>query len=78
MELHGLLGVSALMVLENVLALVPFEMIVPFAGFVAARGDINTAGLIATMTLGSVDGTLPLHVTGNLLDDERLKHRAVG
>ncbi len=75
-ELHGLLGVFALMVLENVFPPIPSELIVPFAGFVAARGDMNTAGLIAAGTLGSIVGTLPWYFAGRLLGAERLKRWA--
>ena len=58
-EPHGLLGVVALMVPENVFPPIPSELIMPFAGFVTARGDMNAAALIAAGTLGSVLGTLP-------------------
>ena len=39
-EEHGYLGVAALMVAENLFPPMPSELIMPFAGFLAARGDL--------------------------------------
>jgi len=38
---HGLLAVALLMFLENVFPPLPSELIMPFAGFAAARGDMS-------------------------------------
>lgn len=72
-ELYGLLGIVALMVLENVFPPIPSELIMPFAGFVAARGDMNAASVILAGTVGSLIGTLPWYVAGRLTTVERLK-----
>ena len=55
----GYLGVFALMLLENIFPPIPSELIMPLAGFVAARGELNFAGVIAVGTAGSVVGALP-------------------
>ena len=73
---HGYLGVIALMILENVFPPIPSELIMPFAGFVAARGELNAAGVLAAGTLGSVLGTLPWYVAGRCLSVARLKRWA--
>lgn len=52
----GLLGVAALMFAENVFPPVPSEVILPLAGYAAARGDLPLAGVIAAATLGAVAG----------------------
>ncbi|MDB5747103.1 MAG: alkaline phosphatase, partial [Massilia sp.] len=46
LEKSGYLGVFALMALENIFPPIPSEMIMPFAGFVVARGDLNLVGVL--------------------------------
>ena len=72
-EQHGYVGIVLLMILENVFPPIPSELIMPFAGFAAARGNLNAAGVVAAGTLGSLLGTLPWYVAGRLLTLERLK-----
>ena len=40
----GYIGVFLLMALENILPPIPSEMIMPFAGFVASKGELNVIG----------------------------------
>lgn len=70
---QGYIGVALLMVLENVFPPIPSELIMPFAGFVAARGDLNGIGVLLAGTAGSVLGTLPWYVAGRFLSVQRLK-----
>ena len=56
---HGYVSIFALMTLENIFPPLPSEMIMPLAGFVAARGELNVVGVLAAGTLGSVVGALP-------------------
>ena len=72
-EQHGYFGIAALMVLENVFPPIPSELIMPFAGFAAARGNLSTTGVVVAGTVGSLLGTLPWYVAGRLLSLERLK-----
>src|SRR5699024_4364735 len=55
---------------------IPSELIVPFAGYVAARGDLSLAGVIAAATLGSGVGALPWYALGMLFSEARLKRLA--
>ena len=57
-ESGGLLAVGLLMVLENVFPPIPSELIVPLAGFLAARGAFSLGALLVVATIGSVAGTL--------------------
>src|SRR5919112_117237 len=52
----GLVGVFLLMVLENLFPPIPSEVIMPLAGFTAARGQMSILGVILAGTLGSIAG----------------------
>lgn len=60
----GYLGIAALMLLENVIPPIPSELIMPLAGFAAARGEMTLAGAIAAGTVGSVMGALLWYYIG--------------
>lgn len=75
-EQHGYLAIAALMLLENVFPPIPSELIMPFAGFVAARGDLSPAGVLLAGVCGSVLGTLPWYWAGQRVGNERLKRWA--
>jgi len=76
LEKSGYLGVFALMALENIFPPIPSEMIMPFAGFVAARGDLNVVGVLIAGTAGSVVGALPWYYAAKVYGCERLKKLA--
>ena len=73
MQKSGYLGVFALMALENIFPPIPSELIMPFAGFVAARGDLNVVGVLLAGTAGSVAGALPWYYAGKVYGKERLE-----
>lgn len=73
-ETLGYPGIVLLMLVENVFPPIPSELVMPFAGMVASRGDkLNFWGVIASGTLGSVLGALPLYHVGRHIGEERLK-----
>lgn len=76
LEKAGYLGVFALMAAENIFPPLPSEMIMPFAGFVVARGDLGLAGVLAAGTLGSVAGALPWYYGAKMYGCERLRKLA--
>ncbi|KQQ86719.1 DedA family protein [Massilia sp. Leaf139] len=76
LEKSGYLGVFALMALENIFPPIPSEMIMPFAGFVAARGDLNVVGVLVAGTAGSVAGALPWYYAAKVYGCKRLKQLA--
>ena len=73
MQKSGYLGVFALMALENIFPPIPSELIMPFAGFVAARGDLSVVGVLIAGTAGSVAGALPWYYAGKVYGKERLE-----
>lgn len=72
----GYLGVFLLMLAENVFPPIPSELIMPLAGFVSARGDLNIVLVILAGTAGSVAGALPWYYAGALFGRDRLKRMA--
>lgn len=69
-------GVFLLMLAENLFPPIPSELIMPFAGFVAARGDLNIVLVVLVGTAGSVVGAIPWYYAGRLLGLERCKQLA--
>lgn len=72
----GYIGVFLLMALENIFPPIPSEMIMPLAGFAAARGDMNIVIVILAGTAGSVLGALPWYYAGRIVGKDRLKRLA--
>ncbi len=72
----GYLGIFLLMLAENVFPPIPSELIMPLAGFVAARGELDIVLVILAGTAGSVAGALPWYYAGALFGKERLKRMA--
>lgn len=73
---HGYLALVALMFLENVFPPIPSELIMPFAGYAAARGEINPLGAVAAGSIGSLLGALAWYGVGVWLGSARLKSLA--
>ncbi|MGE4408539.1 DedA family protein, partial [Pseudomonas sp.] len=63
-EQGGYFGILALMFLENLFPPIPSEVIMPLAGFLAARGELNLFGVVVAGTLGSFLGALPWYYAG--------------
>lgn len=75
-EAMGYIGIAVLMFIENVFPPIPSELIMPMAGFAAARGDFTLVGAIIAGTVGSVLGQYPLYYLGAALGEARLKRLA--
>lgn len=75
-EQGGYLGIAALMFLENVFPPLPSELIMPLAGFTAARGDLNLIGVMLAGSIGTVAGALPWYYAGRHVGEAQLKRWA--
>lgn len=73
MEAMGYGGIVFLMVLENVFPPIPSEVIMPLAGFTAARGELTFLGVVLAGTAGSVLGALPLYYLGRSVGERRVR-----
>jgi len=70
---HEYLALFALMFLENIFPPIPSELIMPFAGYAVANGDINPIGAVVAGGAGSLLGALAWYGVGFRLGAERLK-----
>lgn len=73
MERTGAPGIFLLMLAENVVLLIPSELIMPLAGFTAAQGRTSFVLVVLAGTLGSVLGTLGWYYVGRRLGLERIR-----
>jgi membrane protein DedA with SNARE-associated domain len=72
----GYPGVALLMLIENVFPPIPSEVVMPFAGMVATRGDMSFLGVIVAGTAGSVAGAVLLYWIGHTVDEAKLEQWA--
>jgi membrane protein DedA with SNARE-associated domain len=72
LERLGYMGIALLMFAENLFPPIPSELIMPFAGFAAARGELDPFGVLAAGTLGAVSGAAPWYYAGRALGGERV------
>lgn len=72
----GYAGIALLMLLETVFPPIPSELVLPFAGYVAATGQLHPAGVLAAATLGSLLGALPWYWAGRRLGQGGLQRFA--
>jgi len=63
-DAFGALGVALLMTLENLFPPIPSELILPFAGFLVARGELGFLPVLVASTAGSLFGALVLYALG--------------
>lgn len=70
---NGIAGVALLMLLQNLLPVVPSEVIMPLAGFMASVGYFKLHTAILTGLAGSLVGHLPWYFLGMALGAKRLE-----
>ena len=71
-ESLGYLGVALLVIAENVFPPIPSEIVLPFAGFVARRGDGSVVVMVLAATIGSVIGALVLYAIAAAIGPDRI------
>lgn len=72
----GEVGVGMLVALENLFPPIPSEVILPFAGFQAERGELNLVLAWVAATIGALVGALVLYGVGAWVGTERLHELA--
>jgi len=63
----GYAGIALLMMLENVFPPIPSELVLPFAGYVAATGKLHPLGVLLAAGAGALLGALPWYFLGRRL-----------
>lgn len=76
LEATGYLGVLLLMLAENLFPPIPSELIMPLAGFDAARGRFSLVFVVLAGTAGSLLGALSWYALGRRLGGEGLRRLA--
>lgn len=61
---HGLAAVFILMTLESACIPIPSEVVMPFAGFMAWRGDLGLVAIVVIATIANVVGGLIAYAVG--------------
>jgi membrane protein DedA with SNARE-associated domain len=72
----GYVGIALLMLLENIFPPIPSEVIMPLAGFSAAKGTLSFAGVVISGTIGSLAGAYFWFLIGRWIGPKRLKQFA--
>jgi membrane protein DedA with SNARE-associated domain len=65
-------GVGLLTLIETVFPPIPSEVILPLAGFLSNRGDMNIVLVFVTATIGGYAGALLLYWLGRAYGEERI------
>jgi membrane protein DedA with SNARE-associated domain len=73
MQELGLFGIGLLMFLENIFPPIPSELIMPLAGYLAAKGEVNVFSVIAAGSVGAVMGILPWYVLGRAVNQKQIE-----
>lgn len=76
MDVIGAPGAGVAVALENLFPPIPSEVVLPLAGFAAARGRFGLIEAIIWTTIGSTVGALALYWLGHKLGVERLRSLA--
>lgn len=77
MEWLGAPGAGLAVAIENLFPPIPSEVILPLAGFAAARGELDLTAALVFTTLGSLVGALALYGLGAWLGRDRMRRIAV-
>ncbi|MDI3339818.1 MAG: DedA family protein [Sphaerobacter sp.] len=64
LETLGYLGLGLVLVLENVFPPIPSELVLPLAGFMVGRGQMNLWAAVGVATAGAYTGALILYALG--------------
>lgn len=75
-ERGGYPGIVLLTFLETIFPPLPSELFMPMAGYVAARGDLSLAGVIAAGTVGSLAGAWFWYLVGRAIGLDRARQLA--
>jgi membrane protein DedA with SNARE-associated domain len=70
----GYPGVFLVMLAENLIPIIPSELILPFAGFLVVEAELTLLGVILAATIGTTLGASVMYYLGAKLGKERVRH----
>ncbi|MFM8303153.1 MAG: DedA family protein [Actinomycetota bacterium] len=73
----GYAGVALLVALENLFPPIPSEVVLPFAGFYAGKGEASVVGMVLAATAGSLVGAWILYGLAAWIGPDRLRRFVV-
>jgi membrane protein DedA with SNARE-associated domain len=75
-EQIGAAGVGLLVAAETIFPPIPSEVILPFAGFTAAQGELNVVAAWLAATIGALIGAWTLYAVGAVVGYDRVHELA--
>lgn len=72
-DLLGYPGLSLVMLIENIIPPIPSEIVLPFAGFQVAEGEMNFFLVLLFTSAGAFAGTAAFYLLGRSLGDARVR-----
>lgn len=73
---YGYLGITFLILAENIFPPIPSELILTFGGFITTQTELTVMGMTIFSTAGSLLGAIILYGLGKILSPERIKKLA--
>jgi len=71
--LMGYFGIGLVMFIENIFPPIPSEIVMPFAGSLAAKGQLTFTGVLISGTIGAVAGATALYYLGVWLEASKIR-----
>ena len=69
----GYVGIFLIMFIETIFPPIPSELVLPFAGYAAYRGELSVIGVVFAGTMGSLSGAAVFYVLGRSLKEHKLQ-----
>ncbi|MDQ5944308.1 MAG: hypothetical protein QG658_375 [Patescibacteria group bacterium] len=69
----GYIGIFLIMFIETIFPPIPSELVLPFAGYAAFRGELSVMGVVIAGTMGSLTGAACFYVLGRSLKEHKLQ-----
>ncbi|MDX1520289.1 MAG: DedA family protein [Anaerolineae bacterium] len=69
----GYFGIALLMFIENIFPPIPSEFVLPFAGFLINKGEMNWSGVLISGTSGALLGALTLYYIGVWIEEAQVR-----
>jgi len=69
----GYPGISLLMLVENLFPPIPSEVVMPFAGFLVDRGDMNFILVLVAGTIGAGLGAIAIYFVGTIVTEQQTR-----